>query len=377
VAAHFVVMSDMHLGYDRSVWSDPRAYDRVAEAVADLCGGATEYLVLNGDAFEASVPGRVGEYDAAGFPAATAEASRSFFAALTSRVRVEKLVLVWGNHDFCLQERVEERPSTSQGTVLSLNKGATVRPSAVSFLADFLGVSGGTFDSVQTSYPNFHLLPLKPDSSRYEYGELWTPAGRDPAQDGPLVVFHHGHLLDKLVLGWDSLVDYVALNLLVGGGRPRVSREGTSWDAACATRRFISAMWKLNSRTRAEEWLVLRRLEEKHACGYYPSVPEAVRSLVGPESQGKGLGEQVPWYLTASAPEFPYPPPVSPEQVGYLVVGHDHAGGNAELGLVAGRRWRLLNTGGWTTDRGEARPHSHVVVWGEGEAEPGLYCVST
>ena len=64
MAAHFVAMSDLHLGYDRSVWADPRAYDRVAGAVADLCGGSTQYLVLNGDAFEACVPARVGEYDA-------------------------------------------------------------------------------------------------------------------------------------------------------------------------------------------------------------------------------------------------------------------------------------------------------------------------
>ena len=78
MAAYFVAMSDLHLGYDRSVWVDPQSYDRVAGAVADLCGGSTRYLVLDGDAFEACVPARVGEYDAAGFPVATAEETRSY-----------------------------------------------------------------------------------------------------------------------------------------------------------------------------------------------------------------------------------------------------------------------------------------------------------
>lgn len=354
MAAHFVAMSDTHLGYDRAVWSDPRAYDRVAGAVADLCGGSTRYLVLDGDAFEACVPARVGEYDAAGFPAATAEASRSFFAALTSRVKVEQLVVVWGNHDFCLQERVEAGPSPGSGAVLSLNHGSVVTPSAAKFLVDFLGYSGGTFNEVQTAYPNFQLSPL--------------------GKDGPLVVFHHGHLLDELVLGWDPEVDYLGLDVVVGGGRPRVDHEDTAWAVACATRRFISAMWALNSKSRAEEWQVLRRLQDLHVCGYYPAGPSGF-TLVGAEAQGPGIGGQVPWYLTASAPEFPYPQPASPEPSGYFVVGHDHAGGNVDIGLVAGRRWRLLNLGGWTTDRGEAEPHSHVAVWVQGEQEPSLYSV--
>ena len=354
MAAHFVAMSDLHLGYDKAVWVDPRAYDRVSSAVADLCGGSAEYLVLDGDAFEACVPARVGEYDAAGFPAATAEASRSFFAALTSRVRVEQLVIVWGNHDSCLQERVETGPSPGPGSVLSFINGEFASSSAEKFLTDFLGPARGTFNTVRTSYPNFQMAPL--------------------GNDGPLVVFHHGHLLDKLVLGWDPEVDYLALDLLVGGGRPQVSREDTAWAVACATRKFVASMWKLNSKSRAEEWQVLRRLQDLHVCGYYPAGPSG-STLVGPEVQGPGTGEQVPWYLTASAPEFPYPPPVSPEPAGYFVVGHDHAGGNADVGLVAGRRWRLLNLGGWTTDRGETKPHSHVAVWGEGEHEPSLYGV--
>lgn len=354
MAAHFVAMSDMHLGYDRSVWTDPRAFDLVAEAVADLCGGSTQYLVLDGDAFEACVPARVGEWDAARFPAATVKASRAFFAALTSRVRVGRLVLVWGNHDFCLQEVVEPGASPSPGTVLSSCNGGVVVPSAEKFLNDFLGFSGGTISSVQTAYPNFQLSPL--------------------GVGGPLVVFHHGHLLDPLVLGWDPEVDYLALDLLVGGGRSQVSREDTAWAVACATRRFISAMWELNSKSRAEEWAVLRRLQDRHTCGYYPADPSGF-TLVGAEVQGPGIGGQVPWYLTASAPEFPCPPPSSPGAVGYLVVGHDHAGGNADVGLVAGREWRLLNLGGWTTDRGETKPHSHVAVWEEGDQEPSLYSV--
>ena len=130
-------------------------------------------------------------------------------------------------------------------------------------------------------------------------------------------MFHHGHLLDELVLGWDPEVDYLGLDVVVGGGRPRVDHEDTAWAVACATRRFVSAMWALNSKSRAEEWQVLRRLQDLHVCGYYPAGPSGF-TLVGAESQGPGIGGQVPVVPDRLGSRVPLPPACLPGAVRVL-----------------------------------------------------------
>ena len=68
MTASIVALSDLHLGYGSSVMDDPGVQDRVVGEIADLCGGATDRLVLNGDCFEACVPLDAGRHDAHGFP---------------------------------------------------------------------------------------------------------------------------------------------------------------------------------------------------------------------------------------------------------------------------------------------------------------------
>ena len=77
MATQLVALSDLHLGYDCSVLNDPAVQDRVIDAIADLCGGTTDRLVLNGDCFEACVPKDAGQHDISGFPSLSTHLSNS------------------------------------------------------------------------------------------------------------------------------------------------------------------------------------------------------------------------------------------------------------------------------------------------------------
>jgi UDP-2,3-diacylglucosamine pyrophosphatase LpxH len=359
-ASHFVCLSDLHLGYDRSFLTDPVSHARVADEVSEIAGGSTKLLVLNGDFLEACVPARVGEHDAAGFPAAVAETSRSFFTALLGKLHVEELVLVWGNHDFCLWQRLAQAcgvpvfTNDSAEDACLANRGH-VLPGAESFLADVLGPAAAYLAKVTSAYPNYVL------------GRQW-----------PFIIFHHGHLLDKMVLGWDDAVDYLALRLLVGQGSPGVSPDGDDDLAAVhrKTQAFISAVWRYNSRSRAAEWQFLRHLDDRHTCPSYPSGDEGAVRLLGTERQGDGLGRQAGWYLDLLAVDPTTPAILGPTEVpSYFFVGHDHGGGAMAVPGLDGHDWRVVNTGGWTRDRDESAPHSHVVAWGVGADGPSTYCV--
>ena len=65
--AHYVCLSDMHLGYEKSVLNYPAAQDHLVDEISKLCGGSTDRLILNGDCFEGCVPIEAGQHDAAGF----------------------------------------------------------------------------------------------------------------------------------------------------------------------------------------------------------------------------------------------------------------------------------------------------------------------
>lgn len=361
-ASHFVCLSDLHLGYDESFLTDPSSHPRVAAEVAEVAGGSTQLLVLNGDCLEACVPARAGEHDASGFPAATAEASRSFFDVLLGRLTVEELVIVWGNHDFCLWERLATAcaapvyTNDRVGDVCLLNRGHVLR-GAEAFLSDVLGLKASGLPRVTSAYPNYVL------------GRHW-----------PFTVFHHGHLLDRLVLGWEDAVDYVALKLLVGQGSPGVSRDGGDSVAEIVrkTSPFVSALWRYNSHARADEWQLLRRFTDREVCHYYPDREGEVSEVLGFEVQGRGLGDQVGWYLRTLEADPTTPSVVGPgDDPAYLFIGHDHGGGQENVTDAGGHEWRLVNTGGWVRDRGEKAPHSHASVWRTGAASPVNYCLRT
>jgi hypothetical protein len=357
--SHFVCVSDLHLGYDLSYLTDPASHDRVAAEIAEVAGGATRRLILNGDCLEACVPARTGEHDAAGFPAAMAEASRSFFTALLGKLSVEEIVIVWGNHDFCLWQRLAASCgvpvfTNDMADDVCLQSRGFILPGAESFLTDVLGPGVQAISKVTSAYPNYVL------------GRQW-----------PFVVFHHGHLLDRMVLGWDDAVDYLALRALIGQGSAKVSPDGddSMIDICRKTTPFVSAMWRYNSEARAAAWQFIRRFGGRQVCLYYPE-GSAGSGVLGAEPQGSGLGNQAKWYLDALAADPTTPAILGPAtDPSYFFMGHDHGGGAMTVPGLDGHDWRLVNTGGWTSDHGEQKPHAHVAAWRVGDSAPLTYCV--
>ena len=358
MAASLVALSDLHMGYGECVLNDPAVQDRVIEEIADLCGGAADRLILNGDCFEGCVPKDAGIYDAAGFSPFMAATARSFLQKFVDKITTTSLVIVWGNHDASLWFRLAAAcgaptfTNSSKGDVLLQHDGC-ILPGAESFISDVIGPAGGKLQRIRSAYPNYIL------------GKNW-----------PYVVFHHGHLLDKLILGWLPDLDYLALKVLIGAGQPRVDREMDMFAIHAATEAFISAMWRLNSKARAEEWLVLRRTEKEHKCPYYPASGMAP-TIVGDEPQGSQLGEQAQWYVNTLMMD-----PTTPGAIGsstypcYLFIGHDHDGGKMDVAGLDGKPWKIVNTGGWTSDRGEKTLHTHAVIWAEDANEPTIRCLS-
>jgi hypothetical protein len=356
--ASIVAFSDLHLGYDTCVLDDPVVQDRVVEEIADLCGGASDRLILNGDCFEACVPKDAGTHDALGFSPAMASASRSFLQKFTDKIATTSLVILWGNHDLCAWTRLAAScgapvfTNDMKGDVLLQHDGC-ILPGAESFISDVIGPASGKFQRIRSAYPNYVL------------GKNW-----------PYVVFHHGHLLDKLILGWLPDLDYLSLKVLIGAGQPKVDQEMDMFAIHGATEAFISAMWRLNSKARAEEWLVLRRTEKEHKCPYYPTSGMAP-TIVGDEPQGSQLGEQLQWYVNALMAD-----PTTPGAIGsstapcHLFIGHDHDGGKLDIAGLDGKSWKVVNTGGWTADRHEKTLHTHAVIWAEDSNEPMIRCLS-
>jgi UDP-2,3-diacylglucosamine pyrophosphatase LpxH len=363
--AHYVCLSDLHLGYEKSILNDPVAQGNLIDQIAGLCGGATDRLILNGDCFEGCVPIGAGEHDAAGFNPGMAGASRSFLQKFTDAIHATSLVLLWGNHDYCLWQKVAAScgvptfTNDQMGNVV-LKQDGHVLPGAEAFIDDVVGPAAEKFQRIRSAYPNYVL------------GQQW-----------PFTVFHHGHLLDRLILGWLPAIDYLALKLVTGEGQPKVSGDGTETIESIhrKTEAFIEAMWKINSKPRAEEWAILRRLEDKHLCPFYPteaspSSKEIPSSLPINEPQSSQLGQQVGWYLSTVALDPTTPAMLGdPKAKGFLVIGHDHNGGSEDVMGLDGHAWGLRNTGGWTSDRDETALHTHVLIHVEDIAEPSLFCI--
>lgn len=357
--SHFVCLSDLHMGYDRSVLTDLGTHAKIAGQIAEIAGGSTKRLILNGDCFEACVPLRVGEHDAAGFPTTMAAASQRFLGTLLNRMTADELVILWGNHDYCLWQRlalacgVPTFTNYRAADVCLLNKGH-ILPGAESFVHDVIGSAADKLRKITAAYPNYIL------------GRQW-----------PFIVFHHGHLLDKMVLGWDEAVDYLGLKAIIGQGSSKVSPDGedTLKTIHEKTEAFISAMWRYNSPARADEWKFLRRFSNAVKCRYHQ---KGGCEVVNDEVQGDGLGNQAKWYLDVLATD-PMTPAILGEAAApsYFFVGHDHGGGQLTIPGLDRHDWKLVNTGGWTKDRDTDLPHAHVVVWRDDVVAEGptTYCV--
>lgn len=270
--AHFIALSDLHLGYDNSCLTDPKTHANLAAALADLCGGETDRLVLNGDAFEGCVPRDAGTYDPAGHNPVMAACARSFFSALLDRIDIQSLIIVWGNHDYAMWRRlasacgVSTFTNSTRGDLLLQHDGSDL-PGAAGFLNDVVGPARSKLARVRSAYPNYVL------------GRYW-----------PYLVFHHGHFLDDLVIGQDEDAKYLGLRVLTGAGHPGVNVHGdeTVKSLHDKTEAFISATWEYNSRAREVEWAMIAASRTSHRtapttrllirqppCWYLPRSPSA------------------------------------------------------------------------------------------------------
>jgi hypothetical protein len=360
--AHFIALSDLHLGYDNSCLTSPKAHANLAAALADLCGGDTDRLILNGDTFEACVPHDAGTYDPAGFNPAMSACSRSFFSALLDRISIQSLIIVWGNHDYAMWKRLASACGVSTFTNLTkgdllLQNGGVDLPNATGFLNDVVGPARSKILRVRSAYPNYIL------------GRYW-----------PYLVFHHGHFLDDLVIGQDEDAKYLELRVLTGVGRPDVNVHGdeTVKSLYDKTEAFISATWEYNSRAREVEWAMIRRLQDQpQSCSYYPTENAPSSLLVPPtETFGPAPSKYLLWYANVLMADATTPPPLGhPSDPSYLFLGHDHRGGFADVSAMDERPWKIVNTGGWTNDGCGSAVHGHATVWSKNENIPRVHCV--
>lgn len=358
--AHFIALSDLHLGYELSVLDDPAAQDRVAEELAELCNGSTDRLILNGDCFEACVPKDAGTYDPLGFSPHMAATGRSFFGKLTSKIKIENLIILWGNHDYALWKRlatvcgVKTYTNGTKGDIL-LRHDDQVLPGAEHFLADVLGQAARSFAHIRTAHPNYIL-----------------------GQDWPYLAFHHGHFLDDLVIGQDDEAKYIGLRVLIGQGQPAVNVTGdeTVLSVHQKTEAFVSALWEYNSRAREIEWAIIRRGDARITCPSYPAPPLETSLVDKPETFYSDLGKNAEWYVNVLMADDTTPPPIGTGVMpSYLFVGHDHLGGSKDVLGMDGKPWRVVNTGGWTSDNEHRGLHCHATMWFEGDEQPTIYCL--
>ena len=362
MSSYFVALSDLHLGYDNSIISDQVAQERLAVEIAKLCGGSTDRLILNGDAFEGCVPRDAGTHDPAGYSPHMAACARNFFGSMLNHIDIGSLIIIWGNHDYAMWKHLAA--SCGVSTFTNLTKGDVLLQcdkqdlrGATSFLDDVIGPNRHKLSRIRSAYPN------------YTIGRYW-----------PYMTFHHGHFMDDLILGQDSEAEYLGLRVLTGVGRPDVNvhDDETVKSIHDKTEAFIAATWEFDSRAREIEWAMIRRLQTGHSqCSYYPKTPAPAEQLVSlTEPFCSGLSKNAAWYANVLMTDSTTPAPLGQADApSYLFVGHDHQGGFKNLPGMDGRYWKLVNTGGWTNDGDGPAVHGHVVLWSKNEAAPAVHCI--
>jgi len=353
-------MSDLHLGDPRSVLSNPTVAASAVRQLASLSGGEVGKLVLAGDAVEECVPGDMAEM-CEGLALSVHEAASNFFGALFREVKVDEVVWIPGNHD------------------LSVWKWFADMTGGISAVTSYEGRPADA-----STWPWKLFLPGFAGKLTVAYPLYWD---RSVGSDYPMLVTTHGHLLDPLVLGWESSAKYEFLSAL-GCKRPAVATEsekvGSLRAVAETTLDFILHMWRRYSpRDFTYANYVMRRLEHPQACAWQPAFPvdgyyQMDASMLSADAPPAGQGYQInlPWLLDVLVMDPYLPTPVGSlrqgephpafERPSCVTFGHDHLGTFKTL-VACGVPFACVDSGGWTSEWQGHLPHSHVLVWEHAE----------
>ena len=343
--ASFVVLSDTHLGYDRSLLNNADAQEFVASEISKTCNGHTDKLILNGDFLEGAVPQDASLWNSTMYVSPfTGSSSRSFLENLTKHLDVGKLVFIPGNHDWAVWRSIMYKavPYFPVTGAFSIRTDGQDLPRASRMLDAIVGPSKDNLPQISLSYPIYFL-----------------------GNDWPYCAFHHGHFLDDLVLGQASAEEYHALSLLGTNDRPGIALDDTETLKSLAekTDTFVRSLWAPNSRARALMWAIIRRDAANLHCSGNPYL----------ETLSGQTTKNLEWLVNVTVADSlaPFPGIKNTAWPSYLFVGHDHVGGAGRVSGPDGLPFRVINTGGWTDDGGKGIvPHGHVVIWPKGSSEP-------
>jgi hypothetical protein len=190
----------------------------------------------------------------------------------------------------------------------------------------------------------------------------------------PYVLFHHGHLLDSFILGWDQGWQDRLLHV-AGVGPTPVPREAQSMRAVAeTTEAFILGLWREDSNLDRIYWNnINRRLNHPQSCCLAGMGNQMVADNAHPTSPRDGCLPNVGWYLglAVSDPELPTPvgsfdrsgpQPEDFTKRSCFVFGHDHLGSH-DTQFVSGVPFAVCDSAGWTKEYEDHHPHTHFLVW--------------
>jgi hypothetical protein len=336
------------------------AQEHVVNQLESLCNGSTDRLILTGDCFEGCVPKDAGSFDPEGFSPFVSEVSRSFFEKLTGKIKIESLIILWGNHDYSMWKKIATHCSLNpftnnvKGDVL-LQYNGEMLPGSDHFLRDLIGPARFKFGRIRAAYPN------------YTIGRYW-----------PYITFHHGHLLDDLILGQDSAAKYFGLKVLTGIGRPDINLNdpNTILDLHKKSEPLMAALYDYNSHERQTQWSLIRSGSDFAKCWSYPADVFHPAVVSHSEKQQNGLGSHLEWYVNTLMSDPTTPAPLGDASMpSYLFIGHDHYGGYKDVSGLDNHPWKIVNLGGWTGDGGCVSPHCHAAIWPHDKNEPTTFCL--
>ena len=366
-------LSDMHLGDLRSTLSNSEVATKVAAYLGEISGGAIGDLILNGDIWEECIPVQPGDLTK-GLATSVVKASQHFFGELFKRVTVQKIVVIPGNHDFTLWHWWCQHQLASSSTETAYSG---------------VEVSG-------VEWPWCVLFGEAPTAKLvFSYPIYWD---RSVGDDYPVLIFTHGHLVDPLVLGRGTEIEYILLKGL-GCSRPNVPTDADGCRSirrvAELTQQFILALWsRYSRRDYAYANYIMRRLCHPQTCQWQHTMVAPGWYLLEDRCHkddaptvGEGYLSAIPKLieLLLCDPGLPSPVGVIGQgEVGLaflnpscLVYGHDHLAAHQMI-VMAGVPFLAVGSGGWTSEFDGHRPHTHVLVWEkQKDVTPRSYFIRT